>query len=181
MSYREDTLSAIAFIQKNTLISCEIDYGIERSDMSCVWVGISLKKGKLKVNPNIAHPGDLLHEAGHIAITPLDLRSLMSNHLDDCEAFVEAMEKDDRLIYASDSAATGWAILACIAIGFEILTVFVNGFNPGEEIELAESATISTGTLISNRWMCELYYLGMIEKKSSVVPKVWDMGLLLQS
>jgi hypothetical protein len=181
MSYREDTLSAIAFIQENTLIPCEIDWNIRSSDCDCVWDGISLYEGALAVNPDIAHPGDLLHEAGHIAIMPLDLRPLMSNDLDDCEAFVEAMEKDDRLIYASDSAATGWAILACIAIRFEISTAFVNGFNPGEEMELAESATISTGTFISNRWMCELYYLGMIEKKSSVVPKAWDMGLLLQS
>ena len=174
MSYSKDTLKAIAFIRENTRISCEIDRSIRKSDVDCVWDGISLNEGNLAVNPDIAHPGDLLHEAGHIATTPLDHRGLMSGYLEDTD--FEFIEADHRLLYASDIAAQGWAILACIAIGFEIRTAFTNGFGVGKSEDLAEAATISTGTRGSNRWMCELYYLGMIEKKSSTVPIAWDIA-----
>jgi hypothetical protein len=71
MTYLEDTLKVIDFIQRNTLIPCAIDNDIEGYHDLCFWDGIKTTNGTLTVNPDVAHPGDLLHEAGHLAILPL--------------------------------------------------------------------------------------------------------------
>lgn len=45
--------------------------------------GIHIKNGKLAYDPaKLLYPGDLLHEAGHIAVTPAGERPLLNDNVD---------------------------------------------------------------------------------------------------
>jgi hypothetical protein len=104
MTYLEadDVLNIVDFIQKNTLIPCNIDNDIEGYHDLCFWDGIKTTNGTLTVNPDVAHPGDLLHEAGHLAILPVAVRTSLSGDdldgIEDTEAYQACFAQDQRLI-----------------------------------------------------------------------------------
>jgi hypothetical protein len=184
MTYLEavDVLNIVDFIQQNTLIPCAINNDIEGYNDLCFWDGIKTTNGTLTVNPDVAHPGDLLHEAGHLAILPVAARTALSgDNLGDIE-FTEAYQAcfaiDQRLGYATDSAATGWGILACIELGLDLSIVFANGFYTGEGEQYALTAKSTMGKPLGNEWVNDLYYLGMVAKKSSTAPLFWDIDVM---
>lgn len=77
--------------------------------------GIDIDAGGLVVDKaKLLYPGDLLHEAGHLAVTPADQRSSL-------HGTVEAADESPPLI---ESAAICWSYAACIHLGIDPAIVF---------------------------------------------------------
>src|SRR5215470_17845326 len=77
--------------------------------------GIRLVRGTLVYDrAALRWPGDLLHEAGHIAVTPAALRPVLSGAL---ESPVEAP-------HAGEVEATAWAYAAAVHLGLPPAALF---------------------------------------------------------
>jgi hypothetical protein len=80
--------------------------------------GVLLDRGGLLVDePRLAHPGDLLHEAGHIAAAPAWARPSMSGSID-----VPGLDTSNL-----EWAAIPWSYAAALAIGIDPAIVFHAG------------------------------------------------------
>ncbi|KGM56299.1 hypothetical protein N800_08880 [Lysobacter daejeonensis GH1-9] len=65
--------------------------------------GVRITSGQLVYDPaSLTWPGDLLHEAGHIATVPSSLRSMLS----------DGVELPEPATYATEAEATAWAYAA---------------------------------------------------------------------
>jgi hypothetical protein len=175
---------AINHIVSNTSIKCRSDYNLKVGDSRGIWTGVYIERGNLVINPDIVHVGDLLHEAGHLAVTPITIRSEMTGELSDCEKYNQLVntveEQANWLNYSSDTAAQGWALLSVLTLGIDPYLIFENGFHKDKKKnkELAVCSAVTVGTQVSNRWMVELFYLGLVESKSSRVPIAWDISFI---
>lgn len=79
--------------------------------------GILINKGGLVVDESrLLHPGDLLHEAGHIAVAFPDDRELMFG---DVGAMTEKNKSD-----GEEMMAIAWSYAACIHLGIDPAVVF---------------------------------------------------------
>lgn len=77
--------------------------------------GIALERGALLVDEaRLEHPGDLLHEAGHIAATPAWARPSLSGGIE-----VPGLDTS-----ALEWAAIPWSYAAALAIGIDPAEVF---------------------------------------------------------
>ncbi|HEX4852935.1 hypothetical protein [Arenimonas sp.] len=72
-------------------------------------------------------PGDLLHEAGHLAVLPPAQRAAMSDDL----------AGHDDIPHASEIEATAWAYAATVAIGLAPTVLFHEGGYHGKSASLA--------------------------------------------
>jgi hypothetical protein len=80
--------------------------------------GIRVSRGELLVDESrLAYPGDLLHEAGHIAVAPPALRAELSGSIDLPGVDMGALEV----------AAVAWSYAAALAIGLDPAVVFHAG------------------------------------------------------
>jgi hypothetical protein len=80
--------------------------------------GISVQAGELLVDEErLLYPGDLLHEAGHLAVAPAVLRKLLSDE-------VEVPGFHPELLEAQSIA---WSYAACLHIGLDPCMVFHEG------------------------------------------------------
>jgi hypothetical protein len=76
--------------------------------------GILIRKGGLVVDENkLLYPGDLLHEAGHLAVMPDRVRKNMSGDLD-----------MDPIHHGGELAAIAWSYAACIHLHLDPHIVF---------------------------------------------------------
>jgi hypothetical protein len=90
--------------------------------------GVTIIGGRLAVDPEqVRWPGDLLHEAGHIAVTPAALRA----RLDGSDL------ADDVAEHAGEAEATAWAYAATRAIGLDPAVLFHPGGYHGKGQRLA--------------------------------------------
>ena len=99
-----DTARIIAFL-------ASIGIGVREGpvDPDSFLPGITVRAGGLVVDPSRRfHPGDLLHEAGHIAVTDPALRA----------SGVVSGDPGDEM------AAIAWSYAACLAIGIDARVVF---------------------------------------------------------
>jgi hypothetical protein len=71
-------------------------------------------------------PGDLLHEAGHLAVLPSALRAAASDDL----------AGHDDVPYAGETEATAWAYAATVAIGLDPAVLFHQGGYHGQSASL---------------------------------------------
>ena len=108
---------------------------------------IMLKNGIIYFTEN-THIGDLLHEAGHVAVTPSFLRKYMNGNLTgylDKLNYPEIEEWIDNLIPDSqqwnayyncdETAAIAWSYCICFYLGIDSRLPFETGFNgKGEDI-----------------------------------------------
>ncbi|MGE0357188.1 MAG: hypothetical protein AB7P08_09755 [Burkholderiales bacterium] len=86
-----------------------------RLDAPTLLPGVTVEAGTLVYDPSrLAWPGDLLHEAGHIAVTPPALRSRLSGNI-----APELMAP-----HAGEPEATAWAYAAIKAIGLPASVLF---------------------------------------------------------
>jgi hypothetical protein len=95
----------------------EIGIPVEAGDLSegSFLPGVLLDRGGLLVDEaRLDHPGDLLHEAGHIAVAPAWARPSMSGAID-----VEGLDTSNL-----EWAAIPWSYAAALAIGIEPAVVF---------------------------------------------------------
>jgi hypothetical protein len=81
--------------------------------------GLTIEAGGLVVDaPRLEYPGDLLHEGGHIAVAPAELRPSMSGSLDDVPGLDTA---------TLEWAAIPWSYAAALEIGIDPALVFHEG------------------------------------------------------
>lgn len=96
--------------------------------------GIAIREGGLMVDRSqLQWPGDLLHEAGHLAVMPAHLRPLQSGDLHACE----------QVPYAGEAEAIAWAYAASCAVGLPVDELFHSGGYHGQSAALA--TTFSCG------------------------------------
>src|SRR2546428_2615857 len=77
--------------------------------------GILVRRGKILVDEaKLKYPGDLLHEAGHIAVCPARLRSSLSG-----EVILPNVNMD-----VIESQAIAWSYAACLHLGLDPRVVF---------------------------------------------------------
>lgn len=90
--------------------------------------GILIEKGKLKIDrAKLKYPGDLLHEAGHIAITATEDRTKLSGEL------AEVGSQGDEL------AAILWSYAAAVHIGLPVEVLFHADGYKGDSVWLQEN------------------------------------------
>lgn len=149
----------------------------EREMLNCFLPGVLLNKGSLKIDRS-ALAGDILHEAGHLAIFPNRIRPYCSQPtISNGEAMiyvleahgVEPSEKElDALQYCyDDQAPQGWQFAANIELGLPTDTGFDLRFTDREGIDIHNSIKASIGDRMGHRTSVTLYYLGMIQSKQS--------------
>ena len=81
--------------------------------------GLAISGGGLLVDEaRLEYPGDLLHEAGHIAMAPPSVRPSMSGSLDDVPGIDAA---------TLEWAAIPWSYAAAVEIGIDPALVFHEG------------------------------------------------------
>ena len=96
-------------------------------DDSCFLPGVQIRAGALIVDrARLQWPGDLLHEAGHLAVLPAALRPLQSGALHDCEL----------VPHAGEAEAMAWAYAAACAIGLPAEELFHDGGYHGQSAGL---------------------------------------------
>ncbi len=106
--------------------------------------GIALKAGRLLVDPDkLLWPGDLLHEAGHIAVLPSTLRSVLNDDLSD----------DIDAEFASEVEAMAWAYAAAMEIGLPLNALIHEGGYKGRSVEVL--SMYSFGIYPGLRGLCE--------------------------
>jgi len=89
----------------------------------CFLPGIQIVKGELLVDPGqLKYPGDILHEAGHIAVVPLAERHTLNE--------ISIGERPMR--EAEEMMAIAWSYAACIYLHIDPYIVFHNdGYQQG--------------------------------------------------
>jgi hypothetical protein len=81
--------------------------------------GIAIEQGGLLVDDaRLEYPGDLLHEAGHVAMAPAEARPWMSGSLEDVPGL------DTSVL---EWAAIPWSYAAALHIGIDPAAVFHEG------------------------------------------------------
>lgn len=87
--------------------------------------GIVVKNGTLLVDKEkLLYPGDLLHEAGHIAVTPAHLRNELNDEI----------SLPDFLLGILETEAIIWSYAACVYLGLDPRIVFhSNGYQGKSE------------------------------------------------
>jgi hypothetical protein len=106
--------------------------------------GIALRAGGLVVDPDaLMWPGDLLHEAGHLAVLPAALRN--EAHDDDPNhAEVE---------YAGELEAMAWAYAAAVELGLPMEVLIHDGGYNGKARDLLQMYTF--GVYPGLRGLCD--------------------------
>jgi hypothetical protein len=94
-----------------------------RLDSDCFLPGIRVGSGRLYVDEEkLIYPGDLLHEAGHLAVAPGDLRPTLSGEVVIPGADMNAVEVQ----------ATAWAYAAITYLNLDPRILFHEGGYRGE-------------------------------------------------
>ena len=89
----------------------------------CFLPGIRIEEGKLLVDEErLKYPGDLLHEAGHLAVAPGDVRSGLSGEVVIPGADMSTVEVQ----------ATAWAYAAVTHLGLDPSVLFHEGGYDGK-------------------------------------------------
>jgi len=109
----EVTTKIISFLRE---IGLSVSVG--RVDEASFLPGIAIVDGGLVVDePNLLYPGDLLHEAGHLALAPAELRGTLSGMVEIPGAIAEIVEV----------AAMCWSYAACLHLEIDPHVVFHDG------------------------------------------------------
>jgi hypothetical protein len=96
--------------------------------------GIFIENGKILVDESkLAFPGDLLHEAGHLAVLPKNLRSRLSDEI------TLPVEFD---IDAIEAAAIAWSYAAALHLALDPRVVFHAGGYKGNSESLLLSFSL---------------------------------------
>ncbi|MGC2234782.1 MAG: hypothetical protein WA584_01305 [Pyrinomonadaceae bacterium] len=95
--------------------------------------GIFIENGKIFVDENkLTFPGDLLHEAGHLAVAPESLRGQLGD-----EVFLPDFDMD-----ALEAAAIAWSYAAALHLDLNPRVVFHEGGYKGKAESLLHGFSI---------------------------------------
>lgn len=101
---------SLAFIEE-----LGIELVFRQIDEVCVLPGLTIEQGKLIVDRDkLKYPGDILHEAGHIAVVPEADRAVLNA--------ADIISRKDR--EAEEMMAIAWSYAACIYLGIDPAFVF---------------------------------------------------------
>jgi hypothetical protein len=96
------------------LDSIGIKYQLETITGDTFLPGLKLRNGTLIIDTDkLLYPGDVLHEAGHLACVPPDIRETMS----------DTLENND-MNAAGEMMAMAWSYAACVYLGIDPHIVF---------------------------------------------------------
>ncbi|WP_158826617.1 aspartyl/asparaginyl beta-hydroxylase domain-containing protein [Mucilaginibacter lacusdianchii] len=106
----------------NFLTEVGLPYRLEQIEEESFLPGLKLANGTLLIDDNkLLYPGDILHEAGHLACAPPNERMKMNG----------ALENNDQN-NAGELMAIAWSYAACVHIGIDPHVVFhENGYKSG--------------------------------------------------
>lgn len=110
-------LSREEFLQKciSFLNEIGIETRFEKLDNPCFLPGISIRNGAVIIDTALLkYPGDILHEAGHVAVVPAAERPTLT---------ASAIEKRERR-EAEEMMAIAWSYAACIYLELDPYVVF---------------------------------------------------------
>ena len=94
----EITAKILCFLQEIGLI-----YHLEKIEETTLLPGLQLRNGKLIIDTKkLLYPSDILHEAGHLACMPFDIRKTMNGDLEDID-----------LHRGGELMAIAWSYAAC--------------------------------------------------------------------
>ena len=92
-----------------------IETRFEKLDEPCFLPGLSIRNGIIIIdNEALSYPGDILHEAGHIAVVPAAERNTLS------AAVIEKRDQRE----AEEMMAIAWSYAACKHLGLDPYVVF---------------------------------------------------------
>jgi hypothetical protein len=108
----------ISFLNK---IGIEIIF--RKIEEECFLPGLLIESGKIVIDlDTLAYPGDILHEAGHIAVFPAEKRPLLN-----AQTIMQSNFRD-----AEEMMAIAWSYAACIHLSIDPCFVFHNdGYKGG--------------------------------------------------
>jgi hypothetical protein len=151
------------------------DTNFPNTDIKPFFPDIWLDRGKVYYNEK-THPGDLLHELGHLAVTPSWLRPYLKGNVEDwtynTSAEMQALEdehKDDPFFgcYGDEMAAIAWSYAAACAADIDDFLPFEQGFEingEGTGEQLYESLNMSAiGQYTYHDGIYHLVYFGMLQ------------------
>lgn len=112
---RDAALAIGAFLSK-----VGIEVRVKPIDSGAFLPGLALEQGAIVIDPAVAvYPGDVLHEAGHLAVLPAERRAELGT--------VEADGGDEM-------AAIAWSVAAAHACGMPLEVIFhAAGYRGGSE------------------------------------------------
>lgn len=85
--------------------------------------GVRIVDGGLRVDRNaLRWPGDLLHEAGHLAVVPTSMRHTLS----------DALDTQQEVEHGGEVEATAWAYAAIVHLGLDPALLFHAGGYHGQ-------------------------------------------------
>jgi len=96
-----------------------LEYHFETIGKDTFLPGLDFREGALLIDlDKLLYPGDILHEAGHLACMPPDIRKTMSGDLE-----------NNNLNQGGEMMAIAWSYAACLHLGIEPEIVFhENGY-----------------------------------------------------
>jgi len=100
-----------------------IETRFEKLDEPCFLPGLSIRNGSIIIDKEaLIYPGDILHEAGHVAVVPAAERPTLT---------AAAIEKRP-MRGAEEMMAIAWSYAACIHLDFDPYFIFHDeGYNGG--------------------------------------------------
>jgi len=92
-----------------------IETAFRKIDVDCFLPGLSIENGTIIIDKDqLKYPGDILHEAGHIAVVPAPERILLN------AATIEKRPERE----AEEMMAIAWSYAACVHLNIDPLLVF---------------------------------------------------------
>ncbi len=92
-----------------------IETKFEKLEEPCFLPGLSIRNGAIIIDREaLKYPGDILHEAGHIAVVPAAERPVLT---------ASAIEKREQR-EAEEMMAIAWSYAACVHLGLDPYIVF---------------------------------------------------------
>ncbi|CAN0260731.1 unnamed protein product, partial [Chrysoparadoxa australica] len=93
--------------------------------------GVAVRQGALVIDPGqLGSPGDILHEAGHLAVTPARLRGRLDGDIDACTAALiddpelKVSEAEANILRRTEPLAIAWSYAAALGAGVSPDCVF---------------------------------------------------------
>jgi hypothetical protein len=91
--------------------------------------GLKLRNGTLIIDKEkLLYPGDILHEAGHLACMPPEIRKTMS----------DSLENND-MHSGGEMMAIAWSYAACLHLGIDLNIVFHEGGYKGGAASIVDN------------------------------------------
>jgi hypothetical protein len=130
--------------------------------------------GEVFYKPAKCDPCNLIHEIGHLALLPAELREYINGDVEECLGFCYGAnimlklgyedpysEKYSKLVNASEDAVLAWEYCVAIHLNLEPLMLFQDFTLPPED--LLRTYEIAAHTGLGCRGTSQLRHLGLLE------------------